>query len=142
MDTGQVLLHPLLVDHAAAIGQLGRLGPCPDVVQDALDDAGGGQHHALVVQLVGNELPTLVLCADKGGRRNPDVLVEGVVDVVIPQELHGDDADAGRVHGDEEHGDSLVLGHIGIGAGGQPDVVGVTGQAGEDLCAVDHVLLA
>ena len=48
----------------------------------------------------------------------------------------------GRVHGDDEHGDALVLGHIGVGAGGQPEVVGVAGQAGEDLGAVDDVLVA
>ena len=34
-----------------------------------------------------------------------------------------------------------MLGHIRIGAGGQPDVVGVTRQAGVDLGAVDHVLV-
>ena len=74
--------------------------------------------------------------------RHADVLVERVVDVVVPQELHRDDADARRVHGHQEHGDALVLGDVRVGAGGQPDVVGVAGEAGEDLRAVDHVLVA
>ena len=48
----------------------------------------------------------------------------------------------GRVHGHDEHRDALVLGGLGIGADGQPDVVGVAGQAGEDLRPVDDVLVA
>ena len=59
-----------------------------------------------------------------------------------PEELHRDHPDARRVHRHHEHRDALVLGHVGIGAGGQPDVVGVARQAGEDLRAVDHVLVA
>ncbi len=38
--------------------------------------------------------------------------------------------------------DALVLGHLGVGAGGQPDVVGPPGQRGVDLLAVDDVLVA
>ena len=111
-------------------------------VSDALDDPGRAQGDPLVVELVGDEVPALVLAADQAGGRHAHVLVEGVVDVVVAQQLHGDHLDAGRVHRDHEHGDALVLGHVGIGAGGQPDVVGVAGQAGEDLRAVDDVLVA
>ena len=139
---GQVLLHPLLVDHPPTVGQLGGLGPGPHVGQHALDDAGRAQRDPLVVELVGDEVPALVLAADQAGGRDPHVLVERVVDVVVAEELHRHHADAGRVHGDDEHGDPLVLGHVGIGPGGQPDVVGVAGQAGEDLGAVDDVLVA
>ena len=35
-----------------------------------------------------------------------------------------------------------MLGHVGIGAHGQPDVVGLVGAAGEDLGPVDDVLVA
>ena len=35
-----------------------------------------------------------------------------------------------------------MLGHLGVGAGGQPDVVGVAGQRGVDLLPVDDVLVA
>jgi hypothetical protein len=49
-------------------------------------------------------------------------------------------ARVGGGHG--EDGDALVLGGVGIGAGGQPDVVGVAGEGGEDLLAVDHPLVA
>ena len=48
----------------------------------------------------------------------------------------------GRVHGHDEHGDALVLGRVGVGAGGQPDVVGAPGQRGVDLLSVDDVLVA
>ena len=35
-----------------------------------------------------------------------------------------------------------MLAGLGVGAGGEPDVVRVAGQAGEDLLAVDHILVA
>jgi hypothetical protein len=44
--------------------------------------------------------------------------------------------------GVEEDRDALVLGRIGVGAGGQPDVVGVAGQRRVDLLAVDDPLVA
>jgi hypothetical protein len=42
----------------------------------------------------------------------------------------------------DEDRETLVLGGIGVGPGGQPHVVGVLDRAGEDLLAVDHVLVA
>ena len=47
------------------------------------------------------------------------------------------DLDPGRLHAQEEHGQALVLGHGGVGAGDQDAVVGVVGAAGPDLLAVD-----
>ena len=94
-----------------------------------------------MVELVGDQRPALVLAPDQVGGRHPDVLVERVVDVVVAGQPHGDDLDARRVHRDHEHRDALVLGGLGVGPRGQPDVVGVAGQRGVDLLAVDHVLV-
>ena len=47
----------------------------------------------------------------------------------------------GRVDGHDEHRQALVLRGGRVGAGGQPDVVGVLDGAREDLLAVDHVLV-
>ena len=41
VDPGQVELHPLLVDHPAAVGQLGVLRPLDDLGEAALHDAAG-----------------------------------------------------------------------------------------------------
>ena len=136
-----MLLHPFLVDDAPPIGQLRGLGPGPYIGGDALDDAWRAERDTLVVELVGDQVPALILAPHQRGGRYAHILVEGVVDVVVAQELHGHDADARGVHGDQEHRDALVLGHVGVGAGGEPDVVGVAGQAGEDLGAVDDVLV-
>ncbi len=141
VDAGQVDLDPLLVDHPPPVGQLGVLGPGADVVECPLDDARRAQGHPLVVQLVRDEGPSGVLLTDPVAGRHTDILVERVVDVVVAQKMHGDDLDPGRVHGDDEDGDALVLGHLGVGAGGQPDVVGPSGQRRVDLLAVDDVLV-
>jgi hypothetical protein len=50
--------------------------------------------------------------------------------------------DAGGAHVDDEVGDALVLGHIGVGASQQDAVVGVLAERGPDLLAVDDPLVA
>ena len=140
---GQVLLHPLLVDDPAPVGELGRLGPGPHVGQDPLDDAGRAQGDPLVVELVRDQVPALVLAAHQAGGRDPHVLVEGVVDVVVARAASwARPGCPGVSMGTMNMEMPLCLAHVGIGAGGQPDVVGVAGQAGEDLGAVDDVLVA
>ena len=49
---------------------------------------------------------------------------------------------SGRVDRDDEDRETFVLGCIGVGAGRQPDVIGVLDRTGEDLLAVDHVLVS
>ena len=49
---------------------------------------------------------------------------------------------ARRLHRQEEHGQALVLGHVGIGAGDDDAVVGVMRARGPDLLAVDHPAVA
>src|SRR5262249_12030025 len=52
------------------------------------------------------------------------------------------DLEAGRRGRDHEDRDAVVLLGGGIGAGGEPDVVGVLRLAGEELAAVDHPVVA
>src|ERR1700738_3723177 len=50
--------------------------------------------------------------------------------------------DAGALHVEEEHGQALVLWHIGIGTGDQEAVVGIMRARGPDLLAVDDPVVA
>src|SRR2546427_47849 len=52
------------------------------------------------------------------------------------------DLDAGAFHIQEEHGEPLVLGHIGIGAGEKDAVVGIMRPRGPDLLAIDDPTVA
>src|SRR4051812_15222747 len=65
IGTGEVELHPLLVDDAAAVGELRLLSPTTHLVEGTVDHAGGAEGDALVVELAGDELPSLVLAADE-----------------------------------------------------------------------------
>ncbi len=140
-DPGQVELGPLLVDHPAAVGQLGVLGEAEGLLVGLLQHPRRAEGDPLVVELVGYEGPAVVLAADEVRGGHPHVLVEDLVDVVLAHQVHRLDGDAGRVHRHDDHRDALVLGHVGVGAHGQPAVVGVAGQAGEDLLAVDDVFV-
>ena len=141
LDAAEVLLNPFLVDDSAAVRELGVTGPCGHIGERAVDNARRAQGHALSVELAGDEAPAVVLAADHVGSRDPDVVEVGVVDVVRARQVHRDDPDPRGVHRDDEQRDSLVLGSVRIGAGGQPDVVGISGEARPDLRAVDHVLV-
>ncbi len=59
-----------------------------------------------------------------------------------PEQVHGHHPHPRCVHGHDDHGDALVLGRLRVGPHGQPAVVGVAGQAGEDLGPVDDELVA
>src|SRR5262249_53512538 len=52
------------------------------------------------------------------------------------------DLHTGALHAEKEHGESLVLGHIGIGAGDQEAVVGIMRARGPYLLAVDDPVVA
>jgi len=94
-----------------------------------------------VIELTRDQLPAAILSAHEGGGGDPHIVEEGRADVVLGEKRHRLGLDAGRLHVDDEHGDAGVLGSIGIRSRRQPDVVGVAGQTGEDLLAVDHVLV-
>ena len=96
-----------------------------------------------MVELGGDQAPALVLLADEHVDGHADVVVVGGVGVGAPSD--GIDrrpgvAGIGRV--DDQDRDALVLDGVRIGAAGQPHVVGVVAAGGEDLLAVDDVLVA
>ena len=76
-------------------------------------------------------------------RRHADVLEEHLVELGVAGDLaeraHGDPR---RVHVEEEVGEPLVLLGARIGAGQQHHPVGDLREAGPDLLAVDHVVVA
>ena len=74
---GQMDLHPLLVDDPTPVGQLLVLGPTLDLGDAAKDAGHRADGHPLVVELVGDQLPALVLLAHQVARRDPDLVVEG-----------------------------------------------------------------
>ena len=130
-----------LVDDPVAVG---RFVPSPSrrPLQVAPDEAGVADGHSLVVELVGDEAPALVLAADPVGHRDAHVLVEGRRRVGPAHDVQGHDREPGGVGGHQEDRDALVPGGVGVGSGGQPDVVGGGGEGGEDLLAVHDVLVA
>ena len=95
-----------------------------------------------MVELVGDEAPAGVEFADAHGIRYPDVVVEGGGGVRLAEGLEGLDGEPRVGCVDEEHGDALVCGSVWICPGGEPHVVGVVGEAGEQLLSVDHPAVA
>src|SRR5215207_10724211 len=142
VDASEVDLHPLLVDDAPAVGELRLLRPPASVGERALDDPRRAQRDPLAGQLIRDQAPAVVLATDERRRRDAHVVVEDLVDVVIAHQIHRHELDAGRVHRDDEHRDSLVLLRLRVGADGEPAVVGAAGEAREHLLAVDDVLVA
>ena len=139
---GQLDLHPLLVDDPAPVGEMRGAGPGDGVVDEAGQACGGEQGNALVVELVGDEPPPAVDLSDAHRVGDSDVVVEGRRGVRLPEGHERLDREP-RIGGvDQEHRDALVAGGIRIGAGRQPHVVGVVGEAGEQLLAVDHPFVA
>ena len=103
----------------------------------------GPEHDPLVVELGGDQPPAGVLLADQHVDRHPHIVVVAGVGVVGA--VAGDDRRprVARILGvDDQDRNALVLHGFRIGAAGQPDVVGVVGAGGEDLLAVDDVLVA
>ena len=73
--------------------------------------------------------------------RHAHVVVERLAGVAAVHRVQRADREARHVGRHDEHGDALVLGQIGIGAHGEPDVGGDVGERGPDLLAVDHPLV-
>ena len=142
MALGEIHLHPALVDQRPAVVGLLPRRPLHDVlVERDGQTAPRGQADALVVELRGDHPPALVLVPDAVGDGHVHVVIEGLrrrqpADGVDDRPL---EADRGRGHAQDR--DALVLGNVRVGPHGQPHVVGLVGAAGEDLCAVDDVLL-
>ena len=143
MALGEVHLHPALVDQRlAVVGRL-RRRPGHDVLVEGEGQAApGGQPHPLVVELRGDHAPALVLLPHPVGHGDAHVVVEGLRRREATDRVDDRPLEARRRRRHAQDRDALVLGDVGIGAHGQPDVVGLVGTAGEDLGPVDHVLLA
>ncbi|AFP42179.1 hypothetical protein MSMEI_5745 [Mycolicibacterium smegmatis MC2 155] len=142
VHAGQVELHPLRVDQSLAVHVLGVLRPLPHAVERDVDGLGRHERDPFVVELVGDQLPALVLLADQVGHRHAHVLVIGGAGVDAGHGVHGRPREAlGRGRHDE-HRDAAVLLGLGVGADREPHVVGVGDQAGPHLLAIDHVVVA
>src|SRR3989454_807867 len=132
----QVELHPGAVDHALAGGEPRGARPGACILEDTIQVAARRERDALVIQLRRDEPPAAVLRPYQVLRRNAYVLVVGGVGAHVAHRPDGRDLVARRAGGDDEHADALVLGRVGIGACGEPDVIGELGLAGEELGAV------
>ena len=95
-----------------------------------------------MIELVRDEPPTAILSANQGRRRNPNIVVIGRMDIVVREEIHGIGRNTRRLHVDRKQRQPFVLGHIRVRANRKPDVIGIASQAGKDLLAVDHVVIA
>ena len=78
-----------------------------------------------MVELIGDEGPTLVFATDTVLYWNAHVIKEHRVDVMFADEVELLQSDAWCVHRHDENADALVLGRIGVGAHGEPAVVGI-----------------
>ena len=141
-EASQLHLHPLPVDDPPAIGALlvprpgGDLGDAPEDPRD------GADRHSLVVELVGDELPSLVLLTDQVFGRYPDVVVIGGTREFAGHCRQGRPAEALRGGGHDEHREALVPRGVRIGPRCEPDVVGVLDRTRVELHSVDDVLVA
>ena len=68
--------------------------------------------------------------------------VVGGVGALAAERVDRRHREARRARRHQDDRDALVLRRVGIGARGEPDVVGVVGVGREDLLAVDHVVVA
>ena len=97
----------------------------------------------LELQQVLGHVPAIVLRAHPVGLRDPHVVEEHLIDLVIGGQ--GDDRldfDPRRRHGNEQEGDALLRPAGAVGAHQAKDVVGELGMGGPDLGAVDDVVVA
>ena len=81
---------------------------------------------ALVLHLAHELAEAAVELADHVGGRDADVVEVDLAEVlVVGHVADGDDADAGRGHVDDELGQALVLGRVGVGAGDEVAPLGL-----------------
>ena len=131
MTARAVLLHP-----AREVDQRLERDAQPHLQPEA-------EGEALVHQRGEPDRPAVVDAAQHLRLVHAHVVEEDLVELGVAgdllERLH---RDAGRVHVEQEVGDALVLGRVGIGAGQQHHPVGDVGERRPHLLAVDHVVLA
>ena len=142
MDPSEADLRPLLVDHPTSIGEPGLASPFQYVFVDRFEHARRADRHAFVIELTGDELPTLVETSHQLTLGHSDVVEECRADVVGRKQLHRLGFDPRSFHVDQKHREPAVLGSILIGTGRQPDIVRIARQTGKDLLTVDHKVVA
>ena len=142
VDAREVGAHPGKVGDSptVAVGRL--LGPVDGVEEQLLHDPEGADHDAFVVELAGDQLPAPVLVPDQVADRHTDVVVVHRVRAVVPHGVDPRHLEALGVRRNDDDRDSLVGLGVWIRSAGQPDVVGVSGEAGPDLLTTDDVLVA
>ena len=116
VGAGQDDLGPFVVDHGAPVGQSMRLRPSPDVGQAPEQPRARADRHALVVELIRDQLPALVLGPHEVLDGNPHVLVEGRAGDVAGDRRQRGPMEPGAVHRHDEDRQAFVLGCLGVGA--------------------------
>ena len=141
VDASEVCLDPRQVDDHAAIAVGCLLGPFDRFSADLLERPDGAQRDPLVIELGGDQMPAVVFAAHDVANRHADVVVVHSMDVVLAERVYRRDLNAGRVGGHDDDRDALVRSRVRIGSTGEPHVVGMVGQAGPDLLAIDHIVV-
>ena len=119
-------------DHVAHMGHAdAQVVELADLIADAV----------LGVQRAVQDRPAVVDLAQSVPVGDADIAVVGDVGPLVTDGGQRLDLDARGVHGDEEHGQALVLGQGRVGPGDEEDVRAVLGAGGEDLLPVDDPLL-
>ena len=105
--------------------------------------AHGADRDPLVHQRGERHPPPLAGLAEALAVGDADVGEVHLVELGVARHLpQRPDLDAGGVHVDDEVGQALVLGNVGVGAGEQQAPAGHVGECRPDLLAVDHPLVA
>ena len=131
--------------HERIVGQPERLGHLDDAGQQvvAATATAGADRRTLVHQRGERDVPPVVDVAEAVVVGDPHLVEEDLVEARaaghLTQRPH---LDAGRLHVDDEPGEPLVLGQVGVGAGDDLADVGVLRAGGPHLLAGDHPLVA
>ena len=103
----------------------------------------GADRHPLVHQRGERHVPAVIDRAEPLRVGNPDVGEIDLIEIRTPAGLlDRPHLDSRTFHVEKEHGETLVLRHIGIGAGQKDTIVGIMRAGGPDLLAVDDPLVA
>jgi hypothetical protein len=119
------------------------LGDALQALELALGSVHVGDVGALVAQQVLGVGPALVLFADQVLRRHLNVVEPDFIDLALAvQQLDGTHRDPGRLHVDEQEGDTRLRFAFVAGAHEAEDPLAVLAQRGPGFLAVDDVFVA
>ena len=130
-----------VVNEAATV-ELRLLDECEELQPEGVPLGDALNAGPFEVQVGCDDVPAAVLLTDEGGLRDADVLKGDEAEAgIVGHVQDGADGDAGTVEIDHEDADAAMLGGVGVGPGGEPDVVEPVGAI-PDLCAVHDVVVA